>query len=242
MTLTLCGFALSNYVNKVKLVLLEKGLPFNEERVAPGHKPDDLLAASPLGKVPFLRTEHGTLCESSAIVEYLEALAPTPALLPADPWAAAKVRELAVFIDLHLELVARELYPQAFFGGTISDSQKARVRKLLDKNIAGFKRLATFSPYVAGAELHDRRLRGLCHAAAGGAVEQDHLRRRPACRPRRRLEGLWQADCAAAVGTARRCRPQGRSGALVRSGQGKTVASARGRRARGASAGNGSLR
>jgi glutathione S-transferase len=150
MRLTLGGFAQSNYVNKVKLVLLEKGLPFDEELVAPGAKPDDLLAASPLGKVPFLRTEHGTLCESSAIVEYLEALAPTPALLPAEPWAAAKVRELALFIDLHLELVARELYTQAFFGGTIGDSQKARVRKLLDKNIAGFMRLAKFSPYVAG--------------------------------------------------------------------------------------------
>jgi len=150
MSLTLCGFSLSNYVNKVKLVLLEKGLPFTEERVSPGQKSDALLAASPLGKVPFLRTEHGTLCESSAIVEYLEALAPTPALLPADPWAAAKVRELTVFIDLHLELVARELYPQAFFGGTVSDSQQVRVRKLLDKNIAGFKRLAVFAPYVAG--------------------------------------------------------------------------------------------
>ena len=150
MTLILGGFALSNYVNKVKLVLLEKGLPFTEERVAPGHKPDDLLAASPLGKVPFLRTEHGTLCESSVIVDYLEALAPSPALLPADPWAAAKVRELAVFIDLHLELVVRELYPQAFFGGSVSDTQKARVRKLLDKNIRGFRQLAKFSPYVAG--------------------------------------------------------------------------------------------
>lgn len=150
MTITLCGFGLSNYVNKVKLVLLEKGLPFAEERVAPGHKPEDLLSASPLGKVPFIRTEHGTLCESAAIVEYLEALAPSPALLPADPWAAAKVRELALFIELHLELVARELYPQAFFGGTVSEAQQARVRKLLEKNIAGFKRLAKFAPYVAG--------------------------------------------------------------------------------------------
>ncbi|MES2957934.1 MAG: glutathione S-transferase [Pseudomonadota bacterium] len=150
MSITLCGFALSNYVNKVKLVLLEKGLPFAEELVAPGQKPEDLLSASPLGKVPFIRTELGTLCESSAIVEYLEALAPTPALLPAEPWAAAKVRELALFIDLHLELVARELYTQAFFGGTIGDSQKARVRKLLDRNIPAFKRLASFDPFVAG--------------------------------------------------------------------------------------------
>lgn len=150
MRLTLCGFPQSNYVNKVKLVLLEKGLPFDEELVAPGVKPADLLTASPLGKVPFLRTEHGTLCESSAIVEYLEALAPTPALLPSAPWAAAKVRELALFVELHLELVARELYTEAFFGGTLSDAQKTRVRKLLDKNITGFKRLARFAPYLAG--------------------------------------------------------------------------------------------
>ena len=152
MTITLGGFALSNYVNKVKLVLLEKGLPFVEERVAPGHKPSDLLLASPLGKVPFIRTEQGTLCESSAIVEYLEALAPIPALLPPDPWAAAKVRELALFIDMHLELTARELYAQAFFGGTISESHKARVQRQLVKNITGFKQLARFSPYVAGEE------------------------------------------------------------------------------------------
>jgi hypothetical protein len=64
--------------------------------------------------------------------------------------ASAKVRELVVFIDLHLELVARELYPKAFFGGTISESNAERIRKLLEKNIAGFKRLAKFSPYVAG--------------------------------------------------------------------------------------------
>lgn len=150
MTITLCGFALSNYVNKVKLALLEKGLPFVEELVAPGHKPHDLLEASPLAKVPFIRTEQGSLSESSAIVEYLEALAPTPPLLPTDPWAAAKVRELALYIDLHLELIARELYTQAFFGGTISESQQARVRKLLDRNIVAFGRLAKFSPYVAG--------------------------------------------------------------------------------------------
>src|SRR4029453_2904162 len=96
-------------------------------------------------------TDEGSLCESTAIVEFLEARYPNPPLLPADPWAAAKVRELAVFIDLHLELVVRELYPQAFFGGTVSDATQTRVRKKLDKNIAGFKRLARLSPYVAGA-------------------------------------------------------------------------------------------
>jgi glutathione S-transferase len=103
--------------------------------------------------VPFIRLADGRmLCESEVIVEYLEQAHPTPALVPADPWGAAKVRELTTFIELHLELVARELYPQAFFGGTVSESNQARVRKLLEKNIVAFKRLAKFAPYVGGAE------------------------------------------------------------------------------------------
>jgi glutathione S-transferase len=146
----LCGFAVSNYFNKVKLALLEKGVPFEEEDVRTGRKDEDVLSFSPLAKIPFIKTEHGGLCESQAILEYLEAAYPTPPLLPADPWAAAKVRELTTFIDMHLELVVRQLYPEAFFGGSVDDATKARVRKQLDKNIPAFKRLAKFSPFVAG--------------------------------------------------------------------------------------------
>lgn len=150
--LVLCGTPISNYYNKVKLILLEKGLPFTEEYVLTHSKDEAVLSCSPLGKVPFLRTEHGALCESQVIAEYLEAVAPQPPLLPADPFAAAKVRELVTYIDWHLEMVARELYPQAFFGGTVDDATKLRVAKRLRRHIAGFQRLAKFSPYVAGAE------------------------------------------------------------------------------------------
>jgi glutathione S-transferase len=149
--ITLCGMTLSNYYNKVKLVLLEKGLPFTEELVRTGSTDEAVLAATPLGKVPFIRVDGQTLCESQVIVDYLEARFPQPALMPADPLAAAKVRELATFVDLHLELVVRELYGQAFFGGTASDSTKTRVHKQLQKNISAFRRLAKFSPYVAGS-------------------------------------------------------------------------------------------
>ena len=148
--LTLCGFAVSNYYNKVKLALLEKGIPFNEELVMTGSKDDAVLACTPLGKVPFLKTPQGALCESQVIVDYIEAAHPAHPLVPADAFAAAKVRELCTFIDLHLELAARELYAQAFFGGTVSDETKERVRKVLAKNIAGFQRIAKFGPFVAG--------------------------------------------------------------------------------------------
>ena len=148
--IVLCGFPVSNYYNKVKLALLEKNVPFAEEHVATGRSDDAVLSCSPLGKIPYIRTPQGSLCESEAILEYIEAAYPSPALLPADPFAAAKVRELIVFIELHLELVARELYGQAFFGGTISEGNQARVRKQLEKNITAFKRLVKFAPFVGG--------------------------------------------------------------------------------------------
>jgi glutathione S-transferase len=148
--ITLCGIAISNYYNKAKLALLEKGVPFEEQYVPTGSRDESVLSCSPLGKVPFLRTEHGALSESQAILDYLEAAYPTPPLMPADPWAAAKVRELTIYIDLHLELVVRQLYGEAFFGGKVDDETKTRVRKQLPRNIEAFKRLPRFAPFVAG--------------------------------------------------------------------------------------------
>lgn len=147
--LTLCGFALSNYYNKVKIALLEKGVAF-EEKFVWIDQSSALLEKSPLGKVPFLETESGTLAESQVMCDYLEAQYPEKPLLPSDPFAAAKVRELLSFLELHLELVARSLYEEAFFGGKVSDEVKASTEKQLRKSIKAFARLAKFSPYLAG--------------------------------------------------------------------------------------------
>ncbi len=152
MTLQLCGFSASNYYNKVKLQLLEKAVPFEEVLTWTGQHDPDFVNASPLGKVPFLRTVDGPLCESFACAEYIEASYPQTPLLPSAPYAAAKVRELILFMELHLELVARDLYPEAFFGGKVSDGTKERARKRLTKGVQGFSRLATFASYVGGGE------------------------------------------------------------------------------------------
>ena len=148
--ITLHGMTLSNYYNKVKMVLLEKGLEFTEVSQRTSSKDDAVLQATPLGKIPFIRVDGQTLCESQVIVDYLEAAHPQPSLLPANAMAAAKVRELCAFMELYLELVARELYAQAFFGGTVSEATQERVKKQLSKNIPAFQRLARFAPYAAG--------------------------------------------------------------------------------------------
>ena len=81
--LTLCGFAASNYHNKVKFALLEKGVPFEEELAWVGATD---ASASPLGKVPYLKTEQGAMCESAVMLEYIEQKYPQNPLLPASSY------------------------------------------------------------------------------------------------------------------------------------------------------------
>ena len=145
------GSPISNYYNKVKMALLEKGIAFEEVYSATKSKDEAVLAISPLGKIPFLGTDEGGLCESQVILEYLEAKFPAPALLPQDPYEAARVRQLCTFIDWHVEMTARQLYPAAFFGAApLAGSEAARIRKELEARIAALKRFAKFSPYIAG--------------------------------------------------------------------------------------------
>ena len=146
----LCGFAASNYYNKVKLALMEKGIPFEEQLVYPSQD-EALLADSPMGKVPFLKLAQGTLAESQAIVEYVEDRFPDPPLYPAGLFERAKVRELIEVIELHLELPARRLFGEAFFGGKpTSDETKREVEALLRKGMRALERLGQFSPFIAG--------------------------------------------------------------------------------------------
>jgi len=150
----LCGFHISNYHNKVRIALLEKGIAFDEDPGCHPSQKEAFTARSPMGKVPFLELDGGvTLSESQAICEYLEEAYPQKPLLPRDPLARAKVRELLIVLEMHLELVARRLYRQAFFGGTVSDEVKQAAEKDLAKGLRALGQLAKFSPYIAGKDL-----------------------------------------------------------------------------------------
>ncbi len=153
--LKLCGFHVSNYHNKVRIALLEKGIAFEEDATCrPSQKPE-FLARTPLGKVPWIELEDGRrLAESHVICEYLEDAYPERPLLPRDPFERAKVRELIVFLELHLELVARRLYGPLFFAKRpLTDEEKGSVHADLAKGLRGLKALAKFSPYLAGPAL-----------------------------------------------------------------------------------------
>jgi len=150
--LKLCGVRISNYHNKVRLALLEKGVEFEEDDQCAPSQEEGYLERSAMGKVPFIEVDGKTLTESQAICEYLEDMYPQKPLYPKDPRERAKVRELISYIELHVELPSRRLHKQAFYGGTVSDETKAHVERELAKGLKALGRLARFAPAIAGPE------------------------------------------------------------------------------------------
>ena len=147
--LKLYGFPVSNYVNMAQLALMEKGIPYEYVLTYPDQSAE-FLAKSPRGKAPSMETPQGFINEASVIMEYLEDLGVGKPLLPADPYARARVRALMKEIELYIELPARTCFAEAFFGGTVPDAIKATARENLLAGFATLKRHGSFSPYVAG--------------------------------------------------------------------------------------------
>ena len=151
--LRLCGFPISNYFNKVRIAMLEKGLEFELDPACRPSQKEDFIARTPMGKVPFLEIDGATLTESQVICEYLEDAFPQRPLYPRDALARARVRELIAFMELHVELVARRLYGQLFFGQPADETLKQAVEKDLAKGIRALRTRVKFAPYIAGGEL-----------------------------------------------------------------------------------------
>jgi glutathione S-transferase len=88
--------------SKVKVVLEEKGLPYQVETVSPGavwKKQPEILANHPLGKVPWIDDDGLVLYDSTVINEYLNEKRANNPLLPATPVQRAVARALENYGD-----------------------------------------------------------------------------------------------------------------------------------------------
>ena len=85
------GGLISPYVRKVCVFAAEKGLPYDLKFTGPGGTKPEFVAASPFGKIPAMCDDDYVLSDSSAIVAYLDAKHPAPALIPAEPRARGTV-------------------------------------------------------------------------------------------------------------------------------------------------------
>ena len=95
----LYGALISPFVRKVAVAAAEKGMECELMRGGPGSDDPEFLAASPFGKIPAIRDGDFTLADSSAIVAYMEAKQPEPALFPADPQSRGRAVWFDEFAD-----------------------------------------------------------------------------------------------------------------------------------------------
>ncbi|QGP80613.1 maleylacetoacetate isomerase [Sphingobium sp. CAP-1] len=100
------GYWRSSAAYRVRIALNLKGVVYDQVAHDLRHgeqRAAEYLAIAPHGLVPALEVDGRVLIESPAIIEWIDTRWPTPALLPADPDAAATVRAMAAIIacDIH---------------------------------------------------------------------------------------------------------------------------------------------
>jgi glutathione S-transferase len=88
---TLLGDPRSSYVRSARLAFEEKGIAYTLLPLAP-HSPE-VDAIHPKGKIPVFRIGSNTLFETSAILHYVDAAFPGPALMPDSPLERAQVEQ-----------------------------------------------------------------------------------------------------------------------------------------------------
>ncbi|HSR00394.1 MAG TPA: glutathione S-transferase family protein [Sphingomicrobium sp.] len=134
----LYGSSLSPYVRKVLAFAGEKHveLELQPSGSVPGQPSEEFSAASPFRKMPALRDGDYLLADSSAIVHYLEAKYPEPALIPADPKLRGKVIWFEEFADTILVSCGAKIFFNLIvapkFLGRPGDEEAARQAELND--------------------------------------------------------------------------------------------------------------
>lgn len=148
---TLHGFSYSNYYNIPKHALLYKGVDFAEDLVYPSAPGYDKL--SPALKVPSLTTDAGEhLSEAAVLCEYIEDAYPQKPLLPSEPLARNRVRQLMHMAELYLELPNRRLIGFAFSGQQAPEALVEEIKAVVERGINSVNALASFDPWVLGSD------------------------------------------------------------------------------------------
>lgn len=121
--LVLVSHALCPYVQRVAIVLAEKGVPFERRDIDLANKPAWFLEVSPLGKTPVLLVDGEPVFESAVICEYLDDTL-LPRLHPEDPLQRARERAWMEFGSAVLNAIA------GFYNAADEAALQAKAREI----------------------------------------------------------------------------------------------------------------
>jgi glutathione S-transferase len=96
------GIPASPYMRAVAMTLNEKQLPWRLAPLKPGeNRLPEHLARQPFGKVPALEHDDFVLYETQAILRYVDAAFPQPALRPSDLRTLARMDQMIGIVDCY---------------------------------------------------------------------------------------------------------------------------------------------
>lgn len=110
------GNSLSPFVRKVMVFAAEKGVALEVKPAFPGSSDPAFRAMSPFGKIPAFSDGDYQLCDSSAIVHYIEAKHPAPALIPVE----ARDRGRAIWFDEFADTILLQPGGKIFFNRIVA--------------------------------------------------------------------------------------------------------------------------
>jgi glutathione S-transferase len=114
------------------------------------------LGRHPFGRIPILQHGDFWLYETQAILRYLDAALPGPALQPQDARAAARMNQIAGIVDWYLfpnisvGIAAERLMSQRFWGRAPDEANIARALPHARTCLAELARLMGASEFLAG--------------------------------------------------------------------------------------------
>lgn len=132
----LIGSYTSPFVRKISILLLEKGVTFEFVNELPYNAENGVAQYNPLGKVPALVTDNGEFWfDSPIIAEYIELLDIAPAMLPREPLASLKVRQLEALADGIMDAGLVSVREQARPAAQQSETELLRQREKITRSL-----------------------------------------------------------------------------------------------------------
>jgi len=137
----LIGSYTSPFVRKISIILLEKGITFEFVNEQPYSAINNVMHYNPLGKVPALVTDDGDVWYDSPIVaEYIDLLDIAPAMLPKDPHAALKIRQIEALADGVMDAALVSVRELARPAAQQSESELLRQREKISRSLDTLER------------------------------------------------------------------------------------------------------
>lgn len=100
----------SPFVRKVIVFAAEKGIAVEVQAAGFGRGADGYLKGSPFGKIPALEDGDFLLCDSTAIITYMDALRPGTEMIPAEPKARARTIWYEEFGDTVVQPIGQKIF------------------------------------------------------------------------------------------------------------------------------------